>query len=217
MNEENQTVTVEEQEQEQEQEQSINEEEMISIPVKRFKERLERAKRQIVKQYGGVEPAAVEALQIRIGELEGERNEVFEREANLISQREMLEHEVQMQQSKHQDYLLQQELTTAFLQNGGLPSALSDAITSMQMDQKYAIDQQTGAVINKSEADDQTMDDYVKLFLAEKPYFVNASGKTGSGMMPGNSRRVTPDYSAAEQSLDSRQARLSAARTFVRN
>lgn len=173
-------------------------EQTITLPLAKFRERLERAKRQVRREYGDLGPDVVREMRLETEAFAAQRAAWESTREEMAAQARELGQTLERAQADTVRERTRNELVRQFIAQGGLPAAIDDALSAME----------SGAAIG-NEFDAAR---YVKEFLSGRPYFRRLPGSAGSGAPAG---RLA---SAAQETarLDSREGRLAAARRQLR-
>jgi hypothetical protein len=175
------------------------EEQQITLPLARFRERLERARRQVRREYGDLDPSAVAQLRADAEAYAADRTAWENVHRELSGKTEQLSADLAEARELHARERLNGELVRQFIAQGGLPAAIDDALNAMA----------PGA----GEGEDFDPAEYVKEFLSGRPYFRRLPGAAGSGAPAGHAGPALRDGAR----LDSREGRLAAARRHLRD
>ena len=188
-----------------------DEQRVLTIPVTKFKERIQRAKRSVMKQYGDLSPEEIAKLREAVEQYQGEIENLRRNEAEMEARSRKLCQDVDELRYSKEKELIRHQLTTEYLQCNGLPEALHDAIGAMMNDgQQFSQAENNMITFRDSEKNDLTTKEYVEMFLSKRPYFRRSLSTKGSGISAvGTSNSGLRKY-------DSRERRLEAARNIIR-
>ncbi|MCG8377569.1 MAG: hypothetical protein MI702_13920 [Chlorobiales bacterium] len=192
-------------------------EKMVAMPLHKFKERLERVKRKVIKQYGGLTPEDVKSLHENMEQFELEKKQWQEAEFEHQAQKTELEKALAKTENLRKIETIRSVLTRCYLDNGGLPSALHDALNVMEIQNRdFELNSQGRVLFRNSDRKESSAEDFVKDFLNIRPHFRRASYSNGSGMPSAGSSGSAGIKRFIDTDIQSREGRLEAARKIVR-
>jgi seryl-tRNA synthetase len=191
------------------------EQRLLTIPVAKFKERLQRVKRSVIKQYGDVNPEDIAELKETVEQYRCEIERLRKNETELEARSRTLSQDVDNLRQTRADEMVRNQLTTEFLRCNGLPDALHDALSAMMNNgPQFFLSDNNVVTFLDSEKNEKTASEYVEMFLSQRPYFRRTHSLKGSGIsaIPTNTGSSDPGM----RNYDSRERRLEAARNIIR-
>ena len=213
-----QTETIPKNEHDESEKNEQGEENIVSLPMHKFKERLERAKRRVVKSYGGFSPEEVQQLQGKVQDLEHEQNSWQERELEYLARADELEKSLADSESMRRQEVIRNALTRLFLDAGGLPSALQDALHALtHSDHDFVLGSDGKLHALTSENETVSTQEFINGFLDSRPYFKRAAERKGSGISVNGTPATLGGITGIDsEKLGSREGRLATARKMIR-